>query len=148
MSGRNHTLRPTELAHEVLERLARRDGALRFTGIEARAIGEMERALIDHARKRASLKRGGIKRWEAFDLSVHRAVERVGVDAVELADVVECLRSRSETQANLFELRSFDGLSNREVALELGLSERSVDREWWFVERWMLRELYGPRDGE
>lgn len=144
----NHTLQPTALANEALERLARRADGLRFTGLNARAASEMERALIDHARRRSAAMRGGSTDPVGFDASIHGAVPCCGVDAVELADVIERLRALNAMHAQLFELRCFAGLSNRAAARELGMKERSVDREWRFVERWMLRQLYGRADGQ
>ncbi len=139
---RNHTLQATALVHEAYVRLidgTRIDwkGRTHFFAVSATA---MRRILIDHARRKASAKRGG--EWRRVTLggeSTERplnAEELVSLDAAmdELAGI-------DERQARIVELRFFAGLSVPEVAELLGVSKRTVEGEWTHARAWLNRSL-------
>jgi len=133
----DHTLQPTALVHEAWLRLidvreAGVDSRGRFLGLAARA---MRRILVEHARARNRLKRGG--EWRRVDLAPE--VVDVGAEHEILAidGELEVLAGLSERQARIVEMRYFTGLSLEEVAEALGLSTRSVEREWRFARAWL-----------
>jgi RNA polymerase sigma factor (TIGR02999 family) len=139
-----HTLQPTALVNEAYLRLA---GAARlnwesrahFFGIAARA---MRQILVDHARERAAVKRGG--HWQRVTLDEHiDAFAGSDVDLFELDHALSRLASLDERTARVVELRFFAGLTEEEIAHVLGISRRTVQREWWTAKMWLRRELAG-----
>lgn len=133
-----HTLQPTALVHEAWMRLidvreAGPDGRGRFLGLAARA---MRRILVEHARARQRLKRGG--EWRRVDVAALEVVDP-GAEREILAidSELEVLAGLSERQARIVEMRYFTGLSFEEVASALGISTRSVEREWRFARAWL-----------
>jgi len=142
-----HTLEPTALVHEAWLRLAG-DGSLscenraHFFGIAAEA---MRRILVDHARKRGTLRRGGnLQRVELLDdFDAPGAGEGVSAE-VEVVD--EALRrlektGRHERKCQMVKLRFFAGLTNQQTAELLGMSVSSVKRDWEFAKAWLTREI-------
>ena len=137
-----HTLQPTALVNEAYLRLVgttqpswHNRGA--FFGAAAQA---MHRILIDHARKRMRLKRGG----GAQPVSLDRAGPTSWDEPERLLALDEGLRRLVEVDARSAEvvkLRYFGGLSITETAEALGVSERTVKREWSFARAWLRREL-------
>jgi len=138
----NHTLNATALVHEAYLRLAGDDkvaweNRAHFFGAAARA---MRRVLIDHARKRNRLKRGNEHRQvplSVVDLMVD--ADRDEVLAIDAA--VEKLAARDQRMAEIVHLRFYAGLSVEETASALGLSDRTVRREWAVARAWLSREL-------
>lgn len=139
------TLQPTALVHEAYMRLVGNadvqwDGRSHFFGAAAEA---MRRILIEGARRRKSLKHGGnIQRRE---LSESDAV----VDAENSAELLDLdaaltkLAADEPELAKLVELRYFAGLSVDEAAQALGISPRSVKRNWAYARAWLGREMNG-----
>jgi RNA polymerase sigma factor (TIGR02999 family) len=140
----DHTLQPTALVNEAYLRLV--DGTrvewqnrAHFFGIAARA---MRQILVDHARMRAAEKRGG--GWERVTLD-EQLMPNVAseVDLTELDDALTRLGGLDERMARIVELRFFAGLTVDEVAHVLGISRRTVEREWRVAKMWLARELGG-----
>ena len=106
------------------------------------AIGAtvMRRILVDHARKVRSLKRGG--GWERRQLTdeVTFQLNRDG-DVVALDELLEVLAELHPRQERIVELRFFGGMTMREIAAEMGLGLRTVEKEWAMARAWMRREL-------
>ena len=137
-----HTLQATELAHEAYLRLAGvgqhdwRDRAHFF----AVASGIMRRILIDHARKRTAARRGGNARHvpldEAAMLGGGQPEELVALD-----DALLRLGALDARQERIVELRFFGGLDVEETAAVLGVSARTVKREWSVARAWLRAEL-------
>jgi len=137
-----HTLQATELAHEAYLRLAGhgqhdwRDRVHFF----AVASGIMRRILIDHARKRAAARRGG----GAPHVPLDEAAALVGdrpEDLVALDDALSRLGVLDPRQERIVELRFFGGLDVAETAAVLGISTRTVKREWSVARAWLRAEL-------
>ncbi len=138
------TLQATALVHEAYLRLL--GGAGQNASWESRAhffasaAEAMRRVLIDHARKKAAIKRPDGRRRVPLDL----VVDELGISQDELLIVDEAL-SRLElvdrSAAELVKLRVFAGLSAEEAASILGVSPRTAYREWAFAQAWLLREL-------
>jgi len=140
----NHTLNATALVHEAYLRLAGNDAAAwdnraHFFGAAARA---MRQVLIDYARRRGRAKRGGERHQvplSVVDLATEAPVE----DVLALDGVVEKLALQDPRMADIVQLRFYAGLSVEETASALGLSERTVRREWSVARAWIMRELEG-----
>jgi RNA polymerase sigma factor (TIGR02999 family) len=139
-----HTLEPTALVHEAWLRLMGAEplewsGRAHFVGLAAIA---MRRVLIDHARRRQAEKRGGASRRESLELLVD-SFEARSADLVALGEALERLEAMDPGLARIVERRFFGGATNAEVAADLGLSERTVERGWRTARAWLRAEL-GP----
>lgn len=147
---RGHTLQATALVHEAHLRMLAGGGEAwenraHFFGAAAEA---MRRILIDSARSRRRLKRGG-KRDRiplADDLIASPAPS---VDLLALDDALKRLAERDARKARVVEYRFFLGLTVKETAELLVLSPRTVDDDWDFARTWLRRELGDdlPLDG-
>jgi RNA polymerase sigma factor (TIGR02999 family) len=139
-----HTLQPTALVNEAylrlvdLKRIQWQDRAHFF----AMAARTMRRVLVDHARARDNVKRGGgvAKLSLAVALEVAREPER---RLVELDEALQRLEAGHPRQAQVVELRFFTGLSVEETAAALQVSVDTVKRDWRFAKLWLLRDLAG-----
>ena len=137
-----HTLNPTALVHEAYIRLVgnadiKWDGRSHFFAAAAEA---MRRILVDHARRRKSLKRGG--EFERQILADEVAIDLGDVDALlDLDAALSKLATEDSEMAKLVELRYFAGLSVEETASALGVSPRTVKRNWAYARAWLGREL-------
>ena len=138
-----HTLQPTELVHEAFFKLAGSAPAswqnrAHFHAIAARA---MRQVLVEHARRQLTEKRGG----GVIHLSLGKAAVAQPTAAEEIVALDEALDRLGELQPrlrSLVEHRYFGGLSERETAEVLGVSERTVQRDWARARAWLHRELY------
>jgi RNA polymerase sigma factor (TIGR02999 family) len=134
------TLQATALVHEVYLKLAResRQYADHAHFVCTVAVA-MRQILVDHARAGARFKRGGDLQRVTFD-GVDVA-QPSGVDVLVLNDALDRLREWDARQAQIVELRFFIGLSVEEVAETLGISEKTVKRDWSMARAWLQREL-------
>ena len=145
MAGENpgHTLQATALVHEVYLRLADA-GSFADRGHFFRTAAEaMRRILIEHARGKQRVKRGG-KDHEVrrIPLNVLDFAELPDSDdLLELDEVIEKLTSESPLAASVVQMRFYAGLSIDETAEALGISPRSVNREWTYARAWLFRAL-------
>jgi len=137
-----HTLQPTALVHEAYARLLRSGrfedmapGA--FMLVAARA---MRSVLIDHARKRHALKRGGAARREVLD-EVVDLYEANAVDLIALDEALSKLARIDAEQVRVIELRFFGGLTEAETGEMLGVSARTVGRIWRRARAWLRCEM-------
>jgi RNA polymerase sigma factor (TIGR02999 family) len=136
-----HTLQATALVNEAYLRLVcganvRWQDRAHFFAICARI---MRHILIEAARARIADKRGGNALRVTFDEALpamSREAEFVAVD-----EALNALSAIDERKARIVELRFFGGLSVEETAHVLGVSERSVNRDWRLARSWLLREL-------
>jgi RNA polymerase sigma factor (TIGR02999 family) len=141
-----HTLQPTALVHEAWMRVLRQSGvAWRNPGhLRAVCAQAMRRVLVDHARARKADKRGGGQRPVTLRTDLVHADDERELDVLTLDLALEKLAGLDERQARIIELRFFGGLTNREVAEALELSETTVEDQWRFARAWLARELtYG-----
>jgi len=137
-----HTLSSTALVHEAYLRLVDQRGMTwqnraHFFGVASQM---MRRILVDHARKQASIKRGGDALTLALDESIPAPQNRT-VDLVALDDALVGLARLDERQSRLVELRFFGGLSIEETSEVLGVSAPTVKRDWASARAWLFREL-------
>jgi RNA polymerase sigma factor (TIGR02999 family) len=139
---RGHSLQPTALVHEAYLRLThmqRIDWQSRshFFAISATL---MRRILVDHARAQQSKKRG--EGWDVISLndaflpSAERALEIVALD-----EALDRLAELDERQSKIVELRFFAGMSEEETGNVLGISTRTVKRDWRLAKAWLYQEL-------
>ena len=137
-----HTLSSTALVHEAYLRLVDQrevtwQNRAHFFGVASQM---MRRILVDHARKQASIKRGGDALTLALDESIPAPQGRT-VDLVALDDALVGLAKMDERQSRLVELRFFGGLSIEETSEVLGISAPTVKRDWASARAWLFREL-------
>jgi len=137
-----HTLQPTALVHEAWLRLvADKDRNWQNRAYFFTAASEaMRRILIEHARRKASLKHGG-------------GQERLNIEELELADAtpdeklllvndaLEGLEREHSEWARIVVLKYFGGMTNKEVAQTLGMGERSVERHWVSAKMWLYQRV-------
>ncbi len=136
------TLQPTALVHEAWLRVVGGDNQrwqnrAHFFGAAAEA---MRRILIENARRKARLKRGG-------------GQQRVDIENVELADTtpeekvlliddaVEKLREQDPERAKVVVLKFFGGFTNEEVAASMGVTVRTIERHWAFAKAWLFQSI-------
>ena len=141
---RDHTLQTTALLNEAFLRLtdARRvrwQDRAHFLAMAARL---MRRVLVDHARSRGYIKRGGGARRVTLDEGLVRSGEPA-LDVVELDRALEALAAVDPRKSRLIDLRYFGGLSVEETAEVLQVSPDTVKRDWRLAKLWLLRELAG-----
>ena len=145
----NHTLQPTALVNEAYLRLvdARQvswQDRAHFFGICARA---MRQILVDHARSRASAKRGGGE--VALELEEGLVAARAPeVNLLELDDVLNRLAELDPRKSQVVEMRYFAGLSLKETAEALKVSAETVRRDWKMAQAWLHRELSRNKQDE
>lgn len=136
------TLQSTALVHEAYLRMVKQEpvdwqNRSHFFGVASRLIRQV---LVDHARKRGAAKRGSGELRLAFDESMGGTAAG-DVDLILLDDALTSLARLDEKQSRIVELRFFGGLSVGETALVMGVSDRTVKREWASAKAWLFREL-------
>jgi len=142
-----HTLQPTALVHEAwLKLVGQRDVDWRnrahFVAVAAQVI---RRILIDHARNRASAKRGGSVDRVQFDENL-AATFGASVDILALHDALELMARTHPRHAQIVESRFFGGLTIEETAASLGVSTATVERQWRFARAWLYKALCADGD--
>lgn len=146
-----HTLTATALVHETYMRM--------FGGGEVpwrsrahffdAAGTAMRRILIDYARERGALKRGGgHERMHLDAVATLAAADGQAVEYMALEEALQELERHDERAARAVMLRFYAGLTNAEAAEVLGVSERTVKYEWEFARAWLARRLDGDDDRE
>jgi RNA polymerase sigma factor (TIGR02999 family) len=140
----NHTLQATALVNEAFVRLLQErhvawQNRAHFCAIAANA---MRQILIEHARRRAALKRGGgAVRVTTVDLPAVAPAPSIDVLALDLA--LERLAAHDARRAHIVELKYFGGMTIDEIAEVTGTSPATVKRDWVLARAWLRRELYG-----
>jgi RNA polymerase sigma factor (TIGR02999 family) len=137
------TLQPTALVHEAYLRLVDQDQAHGWNSrghFFAAAAEAMRRILVEGARRKAGLKRGGDREREELHDSRLIAPE-VSDDVVALDEALTQLADADALAAMLVKLRYFAGLSSAQAAEVLGISARTADRTWVYARTWLLNKL-------
>lgn len=140
-----HTLQATDLVNEAYLKLAASAGAenrVHFVRIAARA---MRQVLVDHARKRLADKRGGD--WVRTQIDD----KPIGLDSrpeelMALDEALDRLDKVDQRLRQIVEYRFFGGLTETEIADVLGVTTRTVQRDWAKARAWLYRELYQDAD--
>ena len=137
-----HTLQPTALVHEAWLRLGGPDqprwqNRAHFFGAAAEA---MRLVLVDHARRKLSLKRGGgFTRVELGELDFVLAVPEEKL--LEVHEALDALALEEPTAAELVKLRYFVGLSMEECAIVLGMGKRTAEGLWTYARAWLRQRM-------
>jgi len=138
-----HTFVPTELVHEAY---------LKLTGAElpdsknrmhffAIAANLMRQILVDHARRKHRLKRGGPQTDLPLDDALQVQVDGKDLSLADLDDALQRLEKMDPQQARIVELKYFGGLSIEETAKIVGISPATVKRDWNIARIWLFNEL-------
>ena len=142
--GQGHTLQATELVHEAYAKLSSGPGfeAESRSHLLAAASRAMRNLLVDHARNRKALKRGGD--WIRITLT-----DEVGIRETSPEEILNLDRALDELeprQRKVVECRFFGGMEESEIAQALEVSERTVRRDWVKARAWLYSRLYpdGP----
>ena len=142
----DHTLQATAIVHEAYVRLidqrrARFRDRHHFFAVAATTI---RRVLVDHARSKGRLKRGGEQHRVELDPTVDWSGTRA-LDLLALDDALTRLHDLHERQARVVELRFFAGLTIAQAAEVLGVGTTTVEDDWAVARAWLGRELEGGR---
>jgi RNA polymerase sigma-70 factor (ECF subfamily) len=141
----NHTLQPTALVHEAYARLVQQPAIpwQNRAHFFAAASRLMRNILVDHARARRADKRGGMQQQVTLDEAILPSHNQ-SIDVLALHEALEQLTTLDARQGRVVELHFFGGLSFEEIALVLGVSERTVKREWTMARAWLKGALSRP----
>jgi RNA polymerase sigma factor (TIGR02999 family) len=139
----DHTLQPTALVHEAYLRLIGPNNGTHWDGRKhfcAAAAEAMRRILIDRARNKKRLKRGGTQKPIDLD-AIEVAFDTPDDEMLALDEALRQLEQRFPDCAQLVELRFFGGFSIAEAAEAMGMPKRTADRKLAFARAWLSREL-------
>jgi len=144
--GPGQTLQPTALVHEAWLRLGG-DAQPNWNNRAhyfAAASEAMRRILIERARSKARLRRGG--EWQRVDFeNVTVAIEDADDTVLAVNEAIEKLAAQDSLKAEIVKLRYFAGMSHQEIADALGVAEPTVRRHWTFARSWLYAELKSQR---
>ncbi|MEJ7625094.1 MAG: sigma-70 family RNA polymerase sigma factor [Pyrinomonadaceae bacterium] len=138
-----HTLQTTAIVHEAYLRLFDQksvswESRSHFFGVAATM---MRRILIDHARTKHRLRRGGVQSDLPLEHALTICVSETDFDLLALDEALTRLADKENHLAKVVELRFFSGLDVVETAKVLGVSESTVKRDWAMAKAWLHREL-------
>jgi RNA polymerase sigma-70 factor (ECF subfamily) len=138
----DHTLQPTALVHEAYLRLVDQSeqnwqNRAHFLGICAHI---MRQILVDHARKRDAAKRGGRERPLVLDEAALPGAQRPE-ELVALDEALLRLETFDKRQSQVVELRFFGGMTEEEISHVLGISVRTIKRDWNVARAWLYAEM-------
>lgn len=138
-----HTLQTTALVHEAYLKLSKQksfpwQNRFQFYGVAATL---MRQILIDHARSKHRLRRGGPQEDMPLETGFTLAVRDSQFDLLELDEVLVRLANRDPELGRIVELRFFAGLDVPETAEVMGISESTIKRGWATAKAWLHREL-------
>lgn len=141
-----HSLQATALVHEAYLRLIDQTkvewhNRAHFFGVAAQM---MRRILIDHAKAKHRAKRGGVTPKISLDETVHFTDERAS-ELVALDEALKTLAEIDERKSRIVELRYFGGLTVDETATVLGISDKTVMRDWKLAKAWLYDEIQRSR---
>jgi RNA polymerase sigma factor (TIGR02999 family) len=142
------TLQPTALVHEAYLRLVGAEQAQHWNSrghFFAAAAEAMRRILVERARKRGRLKRGGDRQRLDLD-ALQLAVPEVADELLALDEALADLALKHPDKAELVKLRYFAGLTVAEAAQALGISTSTADRHWTYARAWLYRRIVGDAE--
>jgi RNA polymerase sigma factor (TIGR02999 family) len=144
----DQSLQATALVHEAYLRLVDVEKAQHWNSrghFFAAAAEAMRRILIEQARKRGRLKRGGDRRRLDLD-DLHLTVAEVADELISLDEALSELAQKHPEKAALVKLRYFAGLTVADAAQALGISTSTADRHWTYARAWLYRQIVGDGD--
>jgi RNA polymerase sigma factor (TIGR02999 family) len=138
----DHTLQPTALVHEAYIKLIKIrsvdwQGRSHFFATAAKV---MRRILVDHARAQMAHKRIGMRNAVVLEESLAVSPARSG-DLLALDAALDRLAKLNERQSKIVELRFFGGMNEEETGTVLGVSTRTVKRDWRVAKAWLYNEI-------
>lgn len=143
------TLQATALVHEAYLRLVEREERDKWQSrghFFSAAAEAMRRILVDNARRKRRVKRGGDRdRQELVEDAI--AAPESNLDLIALDAALEKLQQKDVRKAELVKLRFFAGLTIEQAAAALGIGTSTADRDWSYARLWLFREL-SAEDGE
>jgi len=146
--AKGHTLQPTALVHEAWLRLTHEEPNTHFANrahFFAAAAEAMRRILVDHARRKATGKRGG--GWERLNLDKVEIAADADDDTLLLVnESLEKLAHEEPKAAEIVKLRFFAGLTLEEAGQLLGFTERTAKRHWAFARAWLYDAMRMARE--
>lgn len=101
----------------------------------------MRRILVDHARQRQAVKRGGMEQQRLSITSAETVMKQSEIDLLALNEALDELTKMDPQQGRIVELKFFGGLSIEETAEVLGISHATVERDWKLARAWLRRQL-------
>jgi RNA polymerase sigma factor (TIGR02999 family) len=145
------TLQPTALLHEAYLRLVGQGEPTNWDGRNhffAAAAEAMRRILVENARRKHRLKRGGNRHRVNLD-QIQAVSDAPDENLLALNEALDLLATEDARKAELVKLRFFGGLSVEETARCLGISRATADRDWTYARAWLYDRLRGgDREGE
>ncbi|MEM0963075.1 MAG: ECF-type sigma factor [Bacteroidota bacterium] len=145
-------LQTTALVHEAYLKMEGRSLVPDRAYVFAAAAQAMRDVLVDHARRRNALKRGGgqapLALDDLHDLADGGSLDALAARVLDLDAALQRLDDLAPRAARLVECRFFGGLSNEEAAQALGISTTTAKREWRRARAWLHRELAGGPAGD
>jgi RNA polymerase sigma-70 factor, ECF subfamily len=141
-----HTLQTTALVHEAYIRMIDQrhvdwKNRAHFFSV---ASEMMRRILVNYARDRAAVKRGG--NAQRISLSnLDEVAEQPNVDLIALDQALTELAKEDERKARIVELKFFGGMTNNEIAEVMKISDATVEREWTVARAWLYRSIEGSK---
>lgn len=146
----DHTLQPTALVHEAYMRLvgSKSDCWENRSHFFSAATEAMRRILIDHARGKNRLKRGGGARKFPLDPDFSEDPSSDSQQLLMLDQAISELELLDKQKADLVKLKFFGGMNLHEAGKVLGLSPRTSDRYWAYSRAWLQRNVHEQIDGE
>jgi RNA polymerase sigma factor (TIGR02999 family) len=138
-----HTLQPTALVNEAYlklidQRNTRWQNRAHFFGIAAQL---MRRILVDHARQRQAVKRGGVDQQRLSITSAETVIKQLQIDLLALNEAMDELAQMDPQQSRIVELKFFGGLSIEEIAEVLSIGHATVERDWKMARAWLRKQL-------
>lgn len=137
-----NTLQPTALVHEAYARLVSGgdpgwNGRGHFFGAAAQAMRDI---LVEQARRKSRLKHGGgLQREDADDALIE--IEMPAEDMIALDEALKRLEADDPQKGQIVNLRFFAGLTAEQTAQAMGLSTRTVERQWQYIRAWLYAQL-------
>jgi len=136
-----HTLQTSAVIHEAYLRLVDQkkvqlQNRAQFFGFAAQL---MRRILVDHARSRSRIKRGG--GMQMVSLAEQAVISNDVAEMIALDDALKNLAEMDPRKAQIVEMRFFGGLTNEEIAEVLRVTTRTVEREWRKAKAWLYRAI-------
>jgi RNA polymerase sigma factor (TIGR02999 family) len=142
------TLQPTALVHEAYVRLVDVAKVQDWNSrghFFAAAAEAMRRILVENARRKSSLKRGGARKRQELDEDL--AAPELPEELLALDEALSLLATTDAKAAELVKLRYFAGLTLKQAAELLGMSPRAADLLWAFARAWLWRKIEGNQPG-
>jgi RNA polymerase sigma factor (TIGR02999 family) len=138
------TLNATALVHEAYLHLVGNQQFENRSHFFAAAAEAMRRILIDRARQRKALKRGGDRQRVDLD-KIDVAAEQTPAEFLDLDDALAKLEATDKLKAELVKLRFFAGMTNEQAAATLGISPSTADNYWAYARAWLRLEIETSR---